>query len=76
MFHLAAVDWAVVFQPGNMIFICVFGMATLIAVAGIVGGTIQNIKKHQRDVLLKRDMIAKGYGVDEIQRVISMKGGK
>jgi hypothetical protein len=59
-----------------MIFICVFGMATLIAVAGIVGGTIQNIKKHQRDVLLKRDMIAKGYGVDEIQRVISMKGGK
>lgn len=76
MFALAEVNWDAVFQPGNMMFIAVFGMVTIIAVAGIIGGTVQNIKKHQRDVLLKRDMVAKGYGVDEIQRVVSMKGGK
>ena len=76
MLQLAEVDWNAVFQPGNVMFIVVFSMITIISVAGIIGGTVQQIKKHQRDVLLKRDMVAKGYGVDEIQRVINMKPGK
>ena len=76
MFQLAEVDWNAVFQPGNTIFFAVFGMATIIAVAGVIGGTVQKIKMHQRDVLLKRDMIAKGYSVDEIQRVVKTKPGK
>lgn len=76
MFQLAEVDWNAVFQPGNMMFIAVFGMVTLIAVAGVIGGTVQKIKMHQRDVMLKRDMVAKGYSVDEIQRVVKTKPGK
>lgn len=76
MLGLAEVDWAAVLQPPNMVFIAVFGMVTIICVAGVIGGTVQKIKTHQRDVLLKRDMVAKGYSVDEIQRVVKTKPGK
>ncbi len=76
MLQLAAVNWDGMFSGGNYIFTCVFGMAIIISVAGVIGGTWQNIKKHEQDVRLKRDMVAKGYGVDEIERIIKTKPGR
>ncbi len=76
MFQLAEVDWAVIFQPGNVLFMAVFGVGGVVGVAAIIGGIYMATKKHQRDVLLKRDMVAKGYSVDEIERVLGAKSPK
>lgn len=75
MLQLAEVDWNAVFQPGNMVFFP-GGMGILVGAVAIVGGIYMGIKNHQRDVLLKRDMVAKGYSVDEIERVLGAKSPK
>lgn len=75
MYSLAEVDWAAIFQPGNMVFF-VAVMGILIPIVAIIGGIYQNIKKHQREVLLKRDMVAKGYSVEEIERILCAKSDK
>lgn len=76
MFQLAEVDWATIFQPGNVLFMAVFGVGGVVGVATIIGGIYMATKKHQRDVLLKRDMVAKGYSVEEIERVVGAKSPK
>ena len=75
MYSLAEVDWAAIFQPGNMVFF-VAVMGILIPIIAIVGGIYQNIKKHHREVQLKRDLVAGGYSVDEIERVLKAKSDK
>lgn len=76
MFELAAVNWEAVLQPQNMVFICVFGMITIISVAGVIGGIWKSIKDHEQDVQLKRDLVARGYNADEIVRIIKTQPGK
>ncbi len=76
MLQLAAVNWDGMFSGGNFTLTCVFGTAIIISVAGVIGGTWQNVKKHEHEVRLKRDLIAKGYSADEIERIIRVKPGK
>lgn len=76
MYCLAEVNWDVVFQPQNVMFMGIFGVGGLVGAVAIGGGIYMAMKKHQRDVLLKRDMVAKGYGVDEIERVLGAKSPK
>lgn len=75
MYSLAEVNWEAIFQPGNMVFL-VAGLGIMIPMVAIIGGIYQNTKKHQREVLLKRDLVAGGYSVDEIERVLKAKSDK
>lgn len=76
MSYLLGLDWETVVTPGNVPLVAVFVMITIICVAGIIGGTVRQIKNHQRDVLLKRDLAAHGYSVDEIERIVRAKPAK
>jgi hypothetical protein len=73
MYCLAEVNWEAVFQPGNVMFMGIFGVGGLVGAISIGGGIYMAMKKHQRDVLLKRDMVAKGYSAEEIAQVLSAK---
>ncbi len=67
---LAEIDWNRMFRPEIMVFVCVFGMITIIAVAGIVCGIWHSVEKTRAEARLKREMVAKGYHADEIERVV------
>jgi hypothetical protein len=75
VYSLAEINWEAIFQPGNMVFF-VAGMGIMIPLVAVIGGIYQNIKKHQREVLLKRDLVAGGYSADEIERVVKAKSEK
>lgn len=75
MLQLAEVNWDAIFQPGNMVFF-MGGLGILVGMVAVIGGIYMGTKNHQRDVLLKRDMVAKGYSVDEIERVLGAKSAK
>lgn len=76
MLELASVNWEAIFTPGNMPLIAVFGMITIVSVSGVIGGTWQKVKQHEKDVQLKRDLIAAGYSAEEIERIVRAKPGK
>ena len=76
MVELAAVNWDALFSPATFPILAVFGFVTVISVVGCIAGAWQANKKHQREVLLKRDLVDRGYSVDEIERVLKAKGGK
>ncbi len=70
MYHLAEVDWGEILSSGNLPIIAVFGTATIITVAAIYLGLKFLTQKNQNEVRLKRDLVAKGYSADEIERII------
>lgn len=76
MLELAEVNWEAIFTPSNMPFIAIFGMVTIITVSGVIGGTWQKVKQHENEVRLKRDLVARGYSADEIERIVRTKHGK
>lgn len=76
MVNLAQVNWDAIFNTANMPIIATFGMITIVVVAGVIGGTWQKVKQHEHEVQLKRDLAARGYSVDEIERIVKVKHGK
>ena len=76
MIQLAEVNWDAMFSIPNFPIFAVFSFVTIISVVGCIAGAWQANKKHQREVLLKRDLVDRGYSVDEIERVVKVKPGK
>lgn len=72
---LAEVDWNRLFDPAVMVFVCVFGMISIISVAGIIGGVWKSVENTRSETRLKEEMIAKGYAADEIERVVRATRG-
>lgn len=71
--QLAAVNWDALFNTANMPFVMVFGIVTVVSVAGIFGGVWQKSKKYEHETKLKRDLVAKGYSAEEIERIVQAK---
>jgi len=73
MTSLLAVNWENLFQPENIMFISVFGSGGVVAIIGILAGTWHGAKKHQHNTRLKRDLVARGYSADEIERILKVE---
>lgn len=76
MTSLLAVNWEAIFTPANMPLIAVFGMITIICATGIIAGCWQKARQTERETQLKRDLAARGYSVDEIERIVRAKPDK
>lgn len=76
MIQLAEIDWGTMFTVPNFPIFAVFSFVTIISVVGCITGAWQANKKHQREVMLKRDLVNRGYSVEEIERVVKAKPGK
>ncbi len=76
MLPLAEVNWDAIFSPANMPLIAVFGMVTTVTVIGVLTSSWQKVKQHEGEMRLKRDLVAKGYSVEEIERIVRVKHGK
>ncbi len=73
MLQLAEVNWDMLFSIPNLPIVCVFGMATIVATAGAISSAWQKSKKYEYESKLKRDLAAKGYSAEEIERVVQSK---
>lgn len=76
MLMLAEVNWDAVFRAENVMFIGVFGVGGLVAIVTITLGMWSSVRKREMDMRLKREMVAKGYSIDEIERLVQMKAEK
>ena len=76
MFYLAEVDWNGILSSGNLPIIAVFGTATIVTVAIAFFGFKYLTHKSRDETLLKRDLVAKGYSTDEIERIVAASPGK
>jgi hypothetical protein len=74
MLQLAEVNWEAIFQPGNIPFAGI-GMVTIWLTTCVIAGCWKHTKNHEKDVHLKQDLAARGYSVDEIERIVSVKPG-
>ena len=70
MLYLAEVDWNAIFSTSNMPLIAVFGTATIVSVCSVYFGARYMAKKSEHETHLKRDLVAKGYTADEIERIV------
>jgi len=73
MTSLLAVNWENLFQPQNILFISIFGAGGVVAIIGILAGTWYAANKHQHTTSLKRDLVARGYSADEIERILKVE---
>lgn len=75
MLMLAEVNWDAIINPSNTP-IAAIGMVVIVGTAAVLGGIWYAVKKHEAEVRLKRDMVAKGYTADEIERILQAKQTK
>jgi len=75
MLQLAEINWEAIIQPQNIPY-AVFAMVIIVTVSGVIGGTWQKVKQHEHEVQLKRDLVARGFSVEEIERIVKAKHGK
>ena len=73
MTSLLAVNWENLFQPENIMFISVFGAGGVVAIIAILAGTWHNVNKHNYNTRLKRDLVARGYSAEEIERILKVE---
>ncbi len=75
---LADVDLSTFINSQNAIPLAGICIGLLIPVFVIGFSTWRRVKNHAGDVLLKRDLIARGYSADEIERIVqvSAKGNE
>ncbi len=73
MTSLLAVNWENLFQTENVMFISVFGAGGVVAIIAILAGTWNSNHKHQHNTRLKRDLVARGYSADEIERILKVE---
>jgi hypothetical protein len=53
----------------------VFGTMALVAIFGIVAGTMQSMHRHRLDDALKRELVDRGMEADEIERIVRARSG-
>jgi hypothetical protein len=70
---LLAVNWDNLFQPTNIMFMSVFGALGVVAIIAILAATWHSINKHQYNTRLKRDLVARGYTAEEIERILTVE---
>ncbi len=76
MFPTLGADWpADLFRTENFMFLCIFGAGAVIAIAAIVSGAWISVERSRRNTALKRDLVARGYSADEIERIVAAKSG-
>lgn len=72
MLMLAEVNWDAIINPSNTP-IAALVMVTIVGAAGVIGGVWLAARKHEKEVQLKRDMVAKGYNADDVERILKAK---
>jgi hypothetical protein len=53
--------------------VLIFGGSMLVAIIAIVGSFIYHHRKHEAEINLKHEMIARGMSADEIERVLAAR---
>ena len=66
-------NWNALFSIPNLPIVCVFGMVTIVSVAGAISAAWQKSKKYEYEARLKRDLVAKEYSAEEIERIVQAK---
>ena len=72
MLMLAEVNWEAIINPNNTP-IAAIVMVVIVGTAAVLGGIWYAVKKHEAEVRLKRDLVAKGYTADDIERILQAK---
>lgn len=75
MHHLAEVNWEAIINPSNTP-IAAIAMVAIVGTVAVSGGIWQMVRKHDAEVHLKRDLVAKGYNADDIERILQAKQSK
>ena len=75
MIPLAEVNWEAIIHPTNTP-IAAIAMVAVVGTAAVIGGIWLVVKKNDGEVRLKRDMVAKGYTADDIERILQAKQTK
>ncbi len=75
MLMLAEVNWEAIINPNNTP-IAAIVMVVIVGTAAVLGGIWYAVKKHEAEVRLKRDLVAKGYTADDIERILQAKQTK
>ncbi len=75
MIPLAEVNWEAIINPNNTP-IAALAMVVIVGTAAVIGGIWYAVRKHDAEVRLKRDLVAKGYTADDIERILQAKQSK
>lgn len=75
MISLAEMNWEAIINPNNTP-IAAIAMVVIVGTVAVAGGIWYAVKKHEAEVRLKRDLVAKGYTADDIERILQAKQTK
>jgi len=71
MLCLAEFNWDALFAMPNLPIVAVFGTMLVVGTAGVIAGAWMKSKQYRYEAHLKRDLVARGYSADEIERIVS-----
>ncbi|GAB4108161.1 MAG: hypothetical protein Kow00105_14370 [Phycisphaeraceae bacterium] len=73
---LAEIDWGSLISSHNAIPIAGIVIGIVVPVVAISFASWTKVRNHEQNVRLKRDLVAKGYSADEIEKILSIKSPK
>ncbi len=73
MIALTDINWNNLFQEDIIVPLALFGLMGVALVVVLITQTWRAVATHRADVELKRDMVARGMSVQEIERVLAAR---
>ena len=56
--------------------VLIFGGSLVVGIIAVIGGIICHFRKHEAELNLKHEMIARGMSAAEIKKVLETRSGK